>query len=390
MKKTQYKVSRPKELETSKDDLTRAVRKSNSKGKKRTLFTLFCIAGALFYLAFFGGVKLTEYIDANYQSSFEFPEEASIETESKYNATISYKEYGPITIQRYFLARDASLQDLVDQKYSEYSAFEDQKYNDDTKTISKDGMVVDLFSDNREVVAIEYDYAKSEHAKYIVESFKFAPEEEATVDYTGDDYKNLLERLVYSNIATAKDAEITGDGKADEYIRQKALERGYAVRGVANNIDTLGYYEDYPLQASAGEAFLDMQKALKNDDAPIVLLSGFRSTKTQAELFISRLGQFTAQQIIDGKADKAIEEVLSTTAAPGMSKHHSGFTVDITSPGYVLETFDKSPAFEWLSKDDYANAKKYGFIPSYPEEVENQGPNPEAWEYVYVGQEVLK
>jgi LAS superfamily LD-carboxypeptidase LdcB len=38
-----------------------------------------------------------------------------------------------------------------------------------------------------------------------------------------------------------------------------------------------------------------------------------------------------------------------------------------------------------MSKDNYLQAKKYGWIPSYPEGAQQQGPEPEAWEYVWVG-----
>jgi len=33
--------------------------------------------------------------------------------------------------------------------------------------------------------------------------------------------------------------------------------------------------------------------------------------------------------------------------------------------------------------------KRFGFIPSYPENSGKQGPEPEPWEYVWVGEDVL-
>src|SRR5690606_25521512 len=39
---------------------------------------------------------------------------------------------------------------------------------------------------------------------------------------------------------------------------------------------------------------------------------------------------------------------------------------------------------------NYANAKRFGFIPSYPPDGGKQGPEPEPWEFVWVGVEVIR
>ncbi len=38
-----------------------------------------------------------------------------------------------------------------------------------------------------------------------------------------------------------------------------------------------------------------------------------------------------------------------------------------------------------MAADNYRVAKQFGFIPSYPSGAGAQGPEPEPWEYVYVG-----
>jgi LAS superfamily LD-carboxypeptidase LdcB len=51
--------------------------------------------------------------------------------------------------------------------------------------------------------------------------------------------------------------------------------------------------------------------------------------------------------------------------------------------------FEQSVCFGWLSKGNYKNAKSNGWIPSYPDGAKKQGPDPESWEYVWVGKQNL-
>lgn len=106
----------------------------------------------------------------------------------------------------------------------------------------------------------------------------------------------------------------------------------------------------------------------------------------QRQLFLSRLrasGVSTAQ-IANGQADSQIVTVLSQAAIPGYSRHHTGYTVDFVCANGT-QTFETTTCFKWLSADNYLNAKKYGWIPSYPDGANQQGPEPEPWEYVWVG-----
>ncbi|MEQ8716510.1 MAG: hypothetical protein RIE08_02780 [Acidimicrobiales bacterium] len=61
------------------------------------------------------------------------------------------------------------------------------------------------------------------------------------------------------------------------------------------------------------------------------------------------------------------------------------YAVDISEGTERFAQFESTAAFAWLSADDYTNARRFGFVPSYPPGVAQQGPNPEAWEYVWVG-----
>ena len=86
-----------------------------------------------------------------------------------------------------------------------------------------------------------------------------------------------------------------------------------------------------------------------------------------------------------GTSDAELDTLLETVAAPGYSKHHTGYAIDLRSGSAVLFDFADTPAYEWLAADNFANAKAHGWMPSYPDSVASQGPNPEPWEFVWAG-----
>ncbi|HEX2574974.1 MAG TPA: D-alanyl-D-alanine carboxypeptidase family protein, partial [Aquihabitans sp.] len=110
---------------------------------------------------------------------------------------------------------------------------------------------------------------------------------------------------------------------------------------------------------------------------------GYRSADLQRTYFLQRIEGWSTDDIVAGRADDAIDAALRWVAAPGFSKHQSGFTVDFHAAGGVA--FGTSDVGRWLAADNHAVAKRFGFIPSYPAGAGAQGPEPEPWEYVYVG-----
>ena len=63
--------------------------------------------------------------------------------------------------------------------------------------------------------------------------------------------------------------------------------------------------------------------------------------------------------------------------------------MDVKERGSTIGAFQTSGSNAWLSKNNYYNAKRFGFIPSYPPDGAGQDPDSEAWEYVFVGIELL-
>lgn len=108
------------------------------------------------------------------------------------------------------------------------------------------------------------------------------------------------------------------------------------------------------------------------DNAPLLVLSAYRSFGTQAGLKTSyklTYGAGTANQF---------------SADQGYSEHQLGSTVDFTTPqgGDSLGLFEKSPGFAWLQQ----HAHEYGFILSYPKG--NGYFTFEPWHWRFVGVEL--
>ncbi|MDX1766016.1 MAG: D-alanyl-D-alanine carboxypeptidase family protein, partial [Candidatus Saccharimonadales bacterium] len=186
---------------------------------------------------------------------------------------------------------------------------------------------------------------------------------------------------------------ITGSQGADDHIRMVAEARGYRLQFDATA--ELGSADGYPLQQVAADAWAELQTAAAQDGIPLNVTSGFRSVDSQRQIFLARLQAACAEiygtgcsdeQIAGSQADQALDEVLATSSIPGYSRHHSGHTVDIGHTGVgEFEDFFGTPGWDWISADNYKNAKRFGFIPSYPPNGGLQGPDPEPWEYVYIG-----
>lgn len=85
----------------------------------------------------------------------------------------------------------------------------------------------------------------------------------------------------------------------------------------------------------------------------LTVLSAFRSVERQAER--------VRRKIATGSA---IADILSVTAPPGYSEHHTGMAVDIgTEDGTTLDSsFEHTAAFAWLQQ----HAASYGFHLSHP------------------------
>lgn len=209
--------------------------------------------------------------------------------------------------------------------------------------------------------------------------------------FSGKEFEDLYNSFVYPNTQSInEDTPITGNDKADTRIRQIAVERGYKLRSAPVTDTFKEVQKDMFLQQKAAQAWRVLSKKAAKDGLTLKLTAAYRSAKDQKAIFLSRLKGVSYVLIAEGKADDKVDMVLETTALPGYSRHHTGYTVDIACASDPSVKFENSACFNWLNKNNYLNAKKSGWIPSYPDGAGKQGPRPEAWEYVWVGTDVLK
>lgn len=211
------------------------------------------------------------------------------------------------------------------------------------------------------------------------------------IQFSGVEFKDFYDVYEYAFVSSIDEKPlITGTANADAYIQNLAESRGYKLRAEAET-NRLRQVFGQQLQPEAREAFLVLQEAAQTEvELEIMLVSGYRSIARQREIFSNSIAGVSIIEIAAGEHDDLLNDILDSRSVPGYSKHHTGYTVDIGCGNYLLDdSVAESACFKWLSANNYENAKRFGFLPSYPEGAGNQGPKPEPWEYVWIGQDVL-
>ena len=217
----------------------------------------------------------------------------------------------------------------------------------------------------------------------------------------GNEWKEIYEKAKnsYDNIKSEiVNIDFFGNEKANAVAVAIAEKRGFTKRMMVSDESKLLPIETQRLQKPMADSLNNMFKEMKAQKLKIKLLSGFRGADEQAQIFNEefkaesnrQIGrEFTTQEIIENKADSVINNTLTSIALPGYSRHHFGYTVDLTQEDVDYQKFDMTASYEWMSKNNFYNTKKFGIIPSYPKGVSEQGPEPESWEFVYIGNELL-
>lgn len=218
------------------------------------------------------------------------------------------------------------------------------------------------------------------------------PKKGVMKSYTSQQFADLYKNFAYPNTQRIdENTPITGNVGADQKIRSLAVSRGYEVRSapVTNTFVTVA--PNMLIQERASQPTIDIVAKAKSEGQLLNIIAAYRSAEDQKQIFLDRL---TARgipigSIATGTYDKQINEVLKTTAVPGYSRHHTGYTIDIACENDPSVIFEKSTCYKWLSTDNFKMAKSYGWIPGYPPGITNQGPDPEPWEFVWVGADSL-
>ena len=128
---------------------------------------------------------------------------------------------------------------------------------------------------------------------------------------------------------------------------------------------------EYRLTPAAAAAWRKMKAAAAAEGVVLKLISAFRSIDRQVEILREKLAE-----------GQTLAEILSASAPPGYSEHHTGRAIDIDTDGAPpLEIeFEGTPAFAWLTR----NAGRFGYVLSFPK-GNRYGYQYEPWHWFYAG-----
>jgi hypothetical protein len=202
-------------------------------------------------------------------------------------------------------------------------------------------------------------------------------------EYTGADFQTLYEYAIANTLPNLDPPngryEITGNDELDSRIWELAFERGYVLRPTASG--NLGSADGVTMQPQAAQAWRALKAEARNAGMGFIVSSAYRSPAAQRTQFLSKLG---------GKSDAAIDAALTWWSIPGTSKHHGGYALDFRYRSGTFGEFRSTKDYAWLQDGNFAIPMRHGLIPSYPDDAQSQGPNPEPWEFVWVGSGLIQ
>ena len=208
--------------------------------------------------------------------------------------------------------------------------------------------------------------------------------------YTAQEFLDIYDAFEQSKNLNFLTKYIYQIDEVDTYIKQKAEARGYQQRGFADESE-LVWFESHQIQPEVKKAYVALRNEMLNEGIQLHFVSGYRSSTAQRYIFTNKMGIVDPNEIPTGIHDQKLNDVLIRSSIPAYSKHHSGYAMDFgCGNDYLVYSFAETECYLWMSENKFENTKKHGFIPSYPEGAHNQGPNPEPWEFVWVGVESLQ
>ena len=113
------------------------------------------------------------------------------------------------------------------------------------------------------------------------------------------------------------------------------------------------YGREQWLTPAAAVGWGSIQAAAAGQGVEILLVSAFRSVDYQRQIWDRKLA-----------AGQTVAQILTVSAPPGYSEHHTGRALDVTASGCepLTEGFEVTPAFRWLVD----HAGEFGFSMTYP------------------------
>ncbi|HSM44815.1 MAG TPA: D-alanyl-D-alanine carboxypeptidase family protein, partial [Acidimicrobiia bacterium] len=186
-------------------------------------------------------------------------------------------------------------------------------------------------------------------------------------------FSDSLESLPGLREVSKSHLNIFGNSR-DDLIYDVQFTRGYQLRPEAIRSRLIGS-GIRAMQPEMARAWSALRAEASRHGWSLSITSAFRSVDVQRSIARRRYRHAGTWSEVNA--------VAKWHSVPGTSKHHTGYTLDIGYAGRKLQSHDAP--YKWLSGDNYAAAKSYGFIPSYPPDGGRQGPNHEPWEWNWVG-----
>lgn len=134
-------------------------------------------------------------------------------------------------------------------------------------------------------------------------------------------------------------------------------------------------YRKHQMRQVAYNDFIDLKKACAKQGFNLYVVSGYRSTKWQSEIYNNMVNTYN------------VERADQTCSRPGHSEHTTGLSCDIALDNYSFEEVVNHPQYSWFIEQ----LADYGFIIRYPEGKENlTGYEYESWHIRYLGKDLAK
>lgn len=156
-------------------------------------------------------------------------------------------------------------------------------------------------------------------------------------------------------------------GISEKYSNRRPIPEATELVSVGSDI----YGREQKLTPDAAAAWGKMKTTAELDGVALRIVSAFRSVGYQLQIIERKLA-----------AGQKMEQILSVSAAPGYSEHHTGKAIDVTAPNCkpLTEAFEQTPEFHWLVR----NAKDCGFAMTYPRD-NKFGVIYEPWHWAFHG-----
>ncbi len=107
------------------------------------------------------------------------------------------------------------------------------------------------------------------------------------------------------------------------------------------------------MERRAAARWQAMREAAGGEAVVLAVVSAYRSFDYQRQIIARKLA-----------AGQTVEQIISVSALPGFSEHHTGRAIDIGTPGCppLTAAFEQTDAFLWLSR----RGADFGFRMTYP------------------------